>query len=322
MHAALGGVNLGVHHLGVGEDEFTRNEALCIGPENLVPHQIQGQIRTGQGGTQRQQQQGGLDPPGHSGGGKTMPLQIERPDARHGGQGDEHTVDGIQIQRPADKLPLARGDAITGCADWRHQGRGNGHTGNDVGLFPARDADNASEATEQGNQHIPQRGRGTGQQLGLRLLQRCESKIQGRDHQADEGGDAQIGERAFDQIEVVHRHPQTGPHDGPHQGRYEHGTDDDSGGVDVEAHRGHKDGKNQNPRRGPPQIDTFADAVFDFIVIGLVIAQVEAFSGHVAHALGPSGRNGDGLWLEIHRIPFCIGFMGQVCGTDRRPRRG
>ena len=65
-----------------------------------------------------------------------------------GGQTDEEAVDKEKIERAKEELWRIGGKAITCCAQWWHQGGGDGYTGNHIALFNAGAADNAGQTAK------------------------------------------------------------------------------------------------------------------------------------------------------------------------------
>jgi hypothetical protein len=68
------------------------------------------------------------------------------------------------------------------------------------------------------------------------------------------------------------------PVDGPHQRRDEHGANDHGGGVHVQSHRGHQNGKDQDPQVGALENEFLLNGlmnVFIFVKIAFKIYQSE-----------------------------------------------
>ena len=68
---------------------------------------------------------------------------------------------------------------VSCCAEWRHQSGGDGHAGDDIALLLTRIANGPRNAAAQGDDDIPDGGRGACQKLVRRVGQRRDGEVEG-----------------------------------------------------------------------------------------------------------------------------------------------
>ena len=229
-------------------------------------------------GNERDDDDGGHDAPRLSG-----PLQREmlmlaeaqQPHAQIGGKGDEYGINKKEVECAEEEVEVARCQSESSRAEGRHQGGGDGDTRDDVPLAARTHSHNARRTAEEGNQHIVERGRRTGQQLTLHLREGRKEEIDGGRQHTDERCHPEILRSPCQQSQVARTQRQPHADDRPHEGRNKHGADDDGCGVDVQPQRRNEYGKDEHPQIGAAKRHAAADLGYHLFFVLLIRQQVE-----------------------------------------------
>jgi len=104
--------------------------------------------------------------------------QAQIADHDHGGHGNEHAIDGEEVDGPAKEGPVAIGQTIARRTQGRHQGCRDGDTRDDIAFLATGDADDARQPAEQCDQDVPDGGCCSRQQFRMRLCQGRHPKIE------------------------------------------------------------------------------------------------------------------------------------------------
>ena len=99
----------------------------------------------------------------------------------------------------------------------------------------------------------------------------------------------------MNQPEIIDTDTITDSHNRAHQRGNQHGTDNDSCRVDIQADRRDQNGTHQCPQIGAVQFESFADVSVDFPVIGLVHAQTEACNQCLLYTVWQVARIGSDI---------------------------
>ena len=111
----------------------------------------------------------------------------------------------------------AHGQSIASRAERRHEGRGDGYAGDDIALALSRECQNACSTATKRDQHVVERGRGTGEKLGLRLVQGRQQEIDCSREYTDDGGDKIVLGRPLEQFQIADAHGEAHADDGAHE---------------------------------------------------------------------------------------------------------
>lgn len=87
----------------------------------------------------------------------------------------------------------------------------------DIALALSRERQNTGKTAAKRNQHVVERGRGTGEKLGLRLVQGRQQKIDGGGEHTDDGGDKIVLGRPLEQFQIADAHGEAHADDGAHE---------------------------------------------------------------------------------------------------------
>ena len=245
-----------------------------LGVESGLTHHVDGQYDTGYQYDDGEYGDDALDGAVTSGFHILYLGEREESDHHEGGEGDEEGVEEEEVEGPEEILELGGGEAVAGCAERRHQGGGDGHARDDGdGLRLAGCGHDAGQTAEKGDEHVEDSGPSACQQFRLRVAERRDQEVQERGQQTDQHHNAEVLDGLLQQVFIHYAHGETDAVDGSHQGRNQHCADDDGGGVDVQSHRSHDDGKHQNPHIHPAELHAFGYGVNGGLVVG-VLAQL------------------------------------------------
>ena len=163
------------------------------------------------------------------------------------------------------------GETVAGGTERRHEGRGDGHSRENRSALLAAVFQNSGHAAEKGDEDVVDGGAGTGLQFGgIHQRQGREQEKQRGSQQGDDHHHQQVFAGRFEQVHVVGAQRQSGADDGPHQRGHQHGTDDNGGGIHIQADGRQDDGEGQNPGVGAVEPDGRLDALARALGVNLV----------------------------------------------------
>ena len=163
-------------------------------------------------------------------------------------QADEDRIDEEEVEGSEEEVQLARSQSIARRTERRHERRSDGDPRDHIpSTTTSREGDDTSGTTEEGDEYVIDRRRSTRQQLGLRLLQRTDEKVNRSSEDADERSDTEVLQRALQQVKVIRPHSEPHPDDRSHERGDEHRTDDDSSRIDIETERSDEDRCDEDP---------------------------------------------------------------------------
>ena len=124
-----------------------------------------------------------------------------------------------------------------GSTQRRHEGGCNGHSGEHRALVLAALLEYSRETAEEGNQNIINRRVCPRKELG-RIVQakRGDQEVQEGSHETDAHHHEQVLSGSLHQVEIIDAQTEAKAENRSHQRGYEHRTDDDRNGVDIEAY--------------------------------------------------------------------------------------
>ena len=205
-------------------------------------------------------------------------LERHAQDEQHrlGRKRDKDHVDAELVERGEKKRPVGNGDAVARGAKRRHEGRRHRDAGDERGgLLVARVAQAAREASGEGDDEIPDRGRGVVDDGRRGGGERRELEVERRGKQAErhlqgEARDGLDGDLAVERGDTVGH-----GEDRAHERTDEHGAHDGDVGVDVEpdARDEHRDDQDAEVRAGEARPADKAPP--DHAVGGTTLADVE-----------------------------------------------
>ena len=189
-------------------------------------------------------------------------LEVQVLDGQVGGQDDEDAVDDEEEHRPGEVVPAQVREAVSGRAQGRHQGGGDGHAGQDGTPLLAAVLQDAGEAAEEGDQHVVDGRRRAGVELrrGDGLQRGDDVEERGEDQRHDDH-DEQVHRGELQELGVSGPQRQAHADDRPHQRGDEHRADDDGRGIDAQAGRSDHDRAGKDPDVGAAEGDGRADPV-------------------------------------------------------------
>ena len=79
---------------------------------------------------------------------------LQHPHHDVGGEADEDRIDEIEVEGAEEVAQVARRQAESSRAEGRHEGGGDGHAGDDVTLRLGGAGHDASQAAEEGDEHV------------------------------------------------------------------------------------------------------------------------------------------------------------------------
>ena len=150
-------VDIGRNHLRACLRELAFDKAADVAVENALFHDVGGDDGCGN----HRHDDHRCDYLAHAafafGGEEDLLLEVHQLDATQGGQADEDGVDKEEVKGSKKVHYVACAEAETGRAQRRHQGRGDGHAGDDVALAFGAEGNDARRAAAEGYQHIVER---------------------------------------------------------------------------------------------------------------------------------------------------------------------
>lgn len=236
-------------------------------------------------------------------------LELHHPDTQVGGKADEDGVDEKQIEGAEEVVDVAGCQAESCRAEGRHERSGDGHSGQHVALALTAEGDDARRTATQGDEHVVERRRRAGEQLRLGLAERGEEEIDGGRDDADERGHKIVFHGPLQQLEVIDAHREAHADDGTHKRRYEHRTDDDGGGIDIQAEGGDEDGEHQDPEVRSVERHALAYLLGDGLLVLLVGHDIEILSQHDQDPQPEAPHRGNGYILLIDFHISGLGLM-------------
>ena len=262
-------------HLGIGVVEVLRDKPCGGYLEKVLLHHVVGEVDAGGHREDKNRIDNALDLFATLVIDKLLLRILHQLHPQRGGKGNEHRVDEKEVEGPEEIVEVARGQPESGRTQGRHQCRGNGHTGQHVALLLRRHGHDAGQPAEEGDEHVVDGGRSTGQQLAAGFVQGRNPEVDGRGNHTEECGHRQVAERPLDEFVVVDAQPQTYTHNGAHEGRNQHGADDDRRRVGVQPQRGDKYGKNQNEDGRALELYPGPDSLYRGGFVLSILAHVE-----------------------------------------------
>ena len=147
-------LNLIVVDVGTGEHPVFADKVLGVGGEVIVADHDERRPDAGHGD---QQYHGGDHSAGAAGAAlvcKTLLLETQVLAGQISGEHYEDGVDGEEIHRAEEEVPVGLGQSEACGAEGRHEGRGDGYSGHHRAFFLPCLFQYSGKATEQCNQHI------------------------------------------------------------------------------------------------------------------------------------------------------------------------
>ena len=235
LDGLVGIIDFPVQHLRIRELQFVRNEVIRRSLIKGFTHDVVRQINRRTHGTDGNPDDVTLHHLLPFLVDKLFPLEVHETDPQEGSQADKYGIDEIQVEGPQEIQQIPRSQSETGRTQRRHQSRSDSHTRNHIPFLLGSKGYDTCQTTEQGDKHIVDGRRGTGQQLRLHLIQRREEEIQGGRHHTEESSHQETLQRTLHQFEVVLPDGKSHTHYRPHQWRNQHGTDNHRCRIEIQS---------------------------------------------------------------------------------------